>query len=101
MFDIAKTSHLGESEPTALDYKEFKSTWKDTAKKVKTTTDDNSRRYNSNDDTYRQIYSELKDTWLHDHKNTIKYVGEGSSRAAFALSDGTCLKIAMSEAGIA
>lgn len=42
----------------------------------------------------------MRDTWLKEHVPPIKYVGEGSSRAAYACSGGKCLKVAMTDAGI-
>lgn len=39
--------------------------------------------------------------FMKDNKQNIRYVGEGSSRVVYALADGTALKIAMSDAGIA
>lgn len=39
-----------------------------------------------------------KKTWLKEHS---RFVGEGSSRIAFVLSDGRCLKIAKNKKGIA
>lgn len=46
-------------------------------------------------------YRKLKQTFLKDNCPPIEYIGEGSSRAAYALDGGLCLKIAMSEAGVA
>ena len=39
--------------------------------------------------------------FMKDNIENVRYVGEGSSRVVYALADGTALKIAKSDAGIA
>jgi hypothetical protein len=46
-------------------------------------------------------YSDRMLSFMKRNKNTIKYVGQGSSRLVFAMVDGTALKLAKTEAGIA
>ena len=46
-------------------------------------------------------YSEIKTALLQPKCPPIAFAGEGSSRAAFALEGGKCLKIAKKKAGIA
>ena len=44
-------------------------------------------------------YTALREDWLKKHCPPIKYIGKGSSRAAFAMGGGLCLKVACNEAG--
>lgn len=37
--------------------------------------------------------------WIEDNRKQIRYVGEGSSRIAFALAGGLCIKLAKSAVG--
>lgn len=46
------------------------------------------------------VYGKVKKGFLRDHCPPIEYIAEGSSRAAYALDGGLCLKIATSAAGI-
>ena len=48
-----------------------------------------------------KAYNALKKTYLKQHCPPIKYIAEGSSRAAYACNGGKCLKNAMTNAGIA
>lgn len=38
---------------------------------------------------------------MKQNKDDIRFVGQGSSRIVFAMADGTALKLATSQAGIA
>lgn len=57
------------------------------------------KTYNEYD--YMEEYSSRMLSFMQRNKNTIKYVGQGSSRLVFAMVDGTALKLAKTEAGIA
>lgn len=46
-------------------------------------------------------YQHLKNGFLKKHCPPIEFIGEGSSRAAYALDGGLCLKIAKKPAGVA
>jgi len=48
-----------------------------------------------------KAYSLLKNKYLKQHCPPIRYIAEGSSRAAYACNGGKCLKLAISNAGIA
>lgn len=39
--------------------------------------------------------------FMKDNEKNIRYVGEGSSRIVYALADGTALKVAKTDAGVA
>lgn len=47
------------------------------------------------------VYMEVRNGFLKQHCPPVRYISEGSSRAAYALDGGLCLKIAISEAGAA
>lgn len=47
-----------------------------------------------------KAYKLLKNGFLKDNCPPIEYINEGSSRAAFALDGGQCLKIAVNQAGV-
>lgn len=53
------------------------------------------------EDKYSYAYEKVKQTWLESKCPPIKFAGRGSSRAAFALAGGKCLKIACSKVGVA
>lgn len=53
------------------------------------------------EDKYAFAYEKVKETWLESKCPPIKFAGRGSSRAAFALAGGKCLKIATSFKGVA
>lgn len=57
------------------------------------------KTYNEND--YMEEYSNRMLSFMKSNKDAIKYVGQGSSRLVFAMTDGTALKLAKTEAGIA
>ena len=48
-----------------------------------------------------KAYQHLKKNFLKQHCPPIEFIGEGSSRAAYALDGGLCLKIAKKPAGVA
>ena len=52
------------------------------------------------EDAYMHAYSEVKSKYLKKMCPPIKYAGSGSSRAAFALAGGKCLKVAINTNGI-
>ena len=55
-------------------------------------------------DSYKMVYSTYYTTKKHILKKLcppIQFCGEGSSRAAYALAGGKCLKVAMEEKGVA
>lgn len=54
-----------------------------------------------NKNNVEKTFSALRRGWLKDKCPPVEFAGEGSSRAAFALDGGLCLKIATSKAGIA
>ena len=47
------------------------------------------------------VFSEAMLKYLKNNKQDIRFVGQGSSRLVFALADGTALKLAKTDAGIA
>jgi len=47
------------------------------------------------------VFSEVMLKYLKSNKRDIRFVGQGSSRLVFALADGTALKLAKTDAGIA
>ena len=53
------------------------------------------------EDKYSFAYDKVKETYLESKCPPIKFAGRGSSRAAFALAGGKCLKIATNSRGIA
>ena len=53
------------------------------------------------EDKYLFAYDKVKDTYLESKCPPIKFAGQGSSRAAFALAGGKCLKIAINAKGVA
>ena len=53
------------------------------------------------EDKYSFAYDKVKETYLESKCPPIKFAGRGSSRAAFALAGGKCLKIATNFRGIA
>ena len=53
------------------------------------------------EDKYLFAYDKVKDTYLESKCPPIKFAGQGSSRAAFALAGGKCLKIATNAKGVA
>ena len=52
------------------------------------------------DEALHDAYKFMKNNFLKNNCPPIEYIDEGSSRAAYALDGGQCLKIALSEAGI-
>jgi hypothetical protein len=46
-------------------------------------------------------YSDRMLSFMKRNKDTVKYVGQGSARLVFAMANGTALKLAKTEAGIA
>lgn len=46
------------------------------------------------------LYSNKMHIFMRDNKDSIRYVGQGSSRIVFAMADGTAIKIAKTVAGI-
>lgn len=54
---------------------------------------------NAKNDKYETSYNAIKNGFLKAHKDSIKYVGKGSSRAVFIFPDGKCLKIAINSIG--
>jgi hypothetical protein len=46
-------------------------------------------------------YSNRMLSFMRSNKDAIKYVGQGSSRLVFAMANGTALKLAKTESGIA
>lgn len=57
------------------------------------------KTYNEND--YMEEYSNRMLSFMRSNKDAIKYVGQGSSRLVFAMANGTALKLAKTESGIA
>lgn len=53
------------------------------------------------EDKYSFAYDKVKETYLESKCPPIKFAGRGSSRAAFALAGGKCLKIATNTKGVA
>ena len=53
------------------------------------------------EDKYLFAYDKVKDTYLESKCPPIKFAGQGSSRAAFALAGGKCVKIATNAKGVA
>ena len=53
------------------------------------------------EDKYSFAYDKVKETYLESKCPPIKFAGRGSSRAAFALAGGKCLKIATNTRGVA
>lgn len=53
------------------------------------------------EDKYSFAYDKVKETYLESKCPPIKFAGQGSSRAAFALAGGKCLKIATNAKGVA
>ena len=52
------------------------------------------------EDKYSFAYDKVKETYLKSKCPPIKFAGRGSSRAAFALAGGKCLKVAVNFKGI-
>lgn len=52
------------------------------------------------EDKYSFAYDKVKETYLESKCPPIKFAGRGSSRAAFALAGGKCLKIAINAKGV-
>lgn len=46
-------------------------------------------------------FSDAMLKYMKTNVDSIRYVGQGSSRIVFAMADGTALKLAKTEAGIA
>ena len=53
----------------------------------------------SRDSIMQRAYTKMKIGFLRDNCPPVEYISEGSSRAAYALGGGLCLKVAMSERG--
>lgn len=91
LFDVMKTKNnitLMENES------HFESLYKQAEIEFK-----RAKTYNEND--YMEEYSNRMLSFMRSNKNAIKYVGQGSSRLVFAMANGTALKLAKTESGIA
>lgn len=53
------------------------------------------------DDVLKYTHLGVKRSFLEENCPPIEFVGAGSSRVAYALDGGICLKIAISQAGVA
>lgn len=58
-------------------------------------------RTSSKDQNFMTTFSNSMIEFLKQHIDDIKFVGQGSSRMTFAMADGTALKLAKTNAGIA
>ena len=82
---------------------EVKKLFSEAVKSIIKTIDD----IEKNEDTRRMksvigtAYTRTKSTFLKENCPPIKFIGEGSSRAAYAMEGGLCMKLAMNEAGTA
>lgn len=95
LFKVAaqqKDIHLSEAETAA-----FKS-FIQTANRQYT---DAKNSYDLAHHNYMDVFYNEMLEFMRQHKNIVKYVGEGSSRIVFVMADGTALKLAKTEAGIA
>lgn len=91
---LAKMPDVVVEDDGVFSFSEFVAEWKAVMNEMK-------RHSKDRDEILEWTYKELKNGWLKQHKAAFAYIGEGSSRAAFAFPGGKCLKIAMNRAGIA
>ena len=98
LLDLVKKDGKIEEAENGFSYKEF---LKVHAECIKDGTRlDTHSKLNDGEDKFSFAYEKVKETYLQSKCPPIKYAGCGSSRAAFALAGGKCLKIAINAKGV-
>ena len=107
LFDVMKNKHsvhLSETDKSSSSFQTFcKKANTEYAKAIKQAKAiDDWYNYDKDQmyDDAMELFSDIMLKFMKDNKDSIRFVGQGSSRIVFAMADGTALKLAKSIAGI-
>ena len=98
LLDLIKADGKVEESEDSFSYKEFLEVHAKCIEDGKRL--DFRGKLDDGEDRFSFAYDKVKETYLQSKCPPIKYAGRGSSRAAFALAGGKCLKIAVNAKGI-